>query len=39
MRNLFYSINLTADADCCHTKVDGSEQIHQYFPISSKTLM
>jgi len=31
MRKLIYGINLTADGCCDHTKVNGSEEIHEYF--------
>ncbi len=31
MRNLVYAINLTADGCCDHTKVNGSEEILNYF--------
>jgi dihydrofolate reductase len=31
MRKLIYSINLTIDGCFDHTKVDGSEEIHEYF--------
>jgi len=31
MRNLIYAINITLDGCCDHTKVDGSEEILDYF--------
>jgi dihydrofolate reductase len=31
MRNVIFSINLTIDGCCDHTKVTGSEEIHEYF--------
>lgn len=31
MRNVIYGINLTTDGCCDHTKVSGSEEIHEYF--------
>lgn len=31
MRSLIYSINLTMDGCCDHTKASGSEEIHDYF--------
>ncbi|HLI94321.1 MAG TPA: dihydrofolate reductase family protein [Puia sp.] len=31
MRNLIYGINLTIDGCCDHTKVNGSEEIHEYW--------
>jgi dihydrofolate reductase len=31
MRNLIYAINITIDGCCDHTKVDGSEEVHDYF--------
>jgi dihydrofolate reductase len=31
MRKLIYGINLTLDGCCDHTKVSGSEEIHEYF--------
>lgn len=31
MRNLIFAINMTIDGCCDHTKVDGSEEIHDYF--------
>lgn len=31
MRKVIYGINLTADGCCDHTKVNGSEEIHEYF--------
>lgn len=31
MRKLIFAINLTLDGCCDHTKVDGSEEIHDYF--------
>jgi len=31
MRNLIYAINITIDGCCDHTKVDGSEEVLDYF--------
>jgi len=31
MRNLIYAINLSADGCCDHTKVDGSEEMLEYY--------
>jgi dihydrofolate reductase len=31
MRNLIFAINITLDGCCDHTKVDGGEDIHDYF--------
>jgi hypothetical protein len=31
MRNVIYAINITLDGCCDHTKVDGSEEILDYF--------
>lgn len=31
MRKLIFGINLTLDGCCDHTKVDGNEDIHEYF--------
>jgi dihydrofolate reductase len=31
MRKVIFGINLTLDGCCDHTKVDGNEDIHQYF--------
>lgn len=31
MRKIIYGINLSADGCCDHTKINGSEEIHEYF--------
>jgi dihydrofolate reductase len=31
MRNVIYAINITLDGCCDHTKVNGDEEIHEYF--------
>ena len=31
MRNVIFAINITLDGCCDHTKVEGNEEIHEYF--------
>ena len=31
MRKVIFAINMTVDGGCDHTKVEGSEEIHDYF--------
>ncbi len=31
MRNLIYAINLTLDGCCDHTKINGDDEIHEYY--------